>query len=93
MESIQYTNYSTSISKEERSLDDASFNLLPRSVIRYHKPLLLDGEWRFELDAEDMGMNEKWYVHHDYKSTAHWPGSIEAHIAKQKALSRISVAG
>jgi hypothetical protein len=86
MQPLHYKNYSTSKSKEESFEEDAFVNLLPRSVMRYNKPILLDGEWRFALDAEDLGMNEKWYVHHNYKDTAHWPGSIGNHIAQTKGI-------
>lgn len=56
-------------------------NPLPRSVIRSDAFLLLDGEWRFDLDLEDRGLPEHWYLRHTYTDTAHWPGSIEAHMA------------
>lgn len=56
-------------------------NPLPRSVVRSNTFLLLDGEWRFDLDLEDRGLRERWYLQHDYSDKTHWPGSIEAHMA------------
>ncbi|MBA3440509.1 MAG: glycoside hydrolase family 2 [Pyrinomonadaceae bacterium] len=61
-----------------------SLNPLPRSVIRRNVYQLLDGEWRFDVDLEDRGLRESWYVAHDYSRTATWPGSIEAHMAAAK---------
>lgn len=55
-------------------------NPLPRSVTRRGKHELLDGEWRFELDTEDRGLREEWYLGHDYPGVAIWPSSIEAHM-------------
>jgi hypothetical protein len=59
---------------------------VPRAVIRHNAPVLLDGEWRFAIDMEDVGLNEKWYLGHTYKDTADWPGSIEDHIKKAKGV-------
>lgn len=60
-------------------------NPLPRSIVRRTPFLLLDGEWRFALDANDRGLDEKWYIQHDYKEMAMFPGSIESHLADAKA--------
>lgn len=69
-----------------RDLDAATalrphLNPLPRSVVRRHVFQLLDGEWRFQLDPEDRGLTERWYLGHDYDGTANWPSSIEAQMA------------
>jgi beta-galactosidase/beta-glucuronidase len=80
------TNLSSSHILEERQpyappLD----NPLPRSVTRHNYFELLDGEWRFEIDLDDVGIREGWFVSHNYSSTAKWPGSIEQHMAAAKA--------
>jgi hypothetical protein len=56
-------------------------NPLPRSVLRSNLFLLLDGEWQFDLDLEDRGLRERWYLQHGYSDRTQWPGSIEAHMA------------
>src|SRR5919202_775404 len=56
-------------------------NPLPRSVVRSNEYELLDGEWRFELDLEDRGLREQWYLGHTYSGTAQWPSSIEQQMA------------
>src|SRR5215204_2864089 len=55
-------------------------NPVPRSILRRTAFELLDGEWRFELDAENRGLNERWHIRHDYTQNAHFPGSIESHL-------------
>ncbi len=66
-------------------------NPLPRSVTRRDDFRILDGEWRFELDAEDKGLTERWYLEHDYAQTARFPGAIESHlIAAQKDIRAAS---
>jgi beta-galactosidase/beta-glucuronidase len=60
-------------------------NPLPRSVVRSNTFRLLDGEWRFDVDVENRGLTERWYLGHDYGGTAHWPGSIEAQVAAAAA--------
>jgi hypothetical protein len=59
-------------------------NPLPRAVLRPNEYWLLDGEWRFALDPEDRGLRERWYLGRQYDEAAHWPGSIEAHMAAAK---------
>ncbi|GGH74174.1 beta-galactosidase/beta-glucuronidase [Filimonas zeae] len=61
------------------STDD---NPLPRSVIRPNSFVLLNGIWNFEPDADNIGLTEQWQQAHAYKHIAHWPGSVEAHMAK-----------
>ncbi|MEJ7829672.1 MAG: glycoside hydrolase family 2 TIM barrel-domain containing protein [Segetibacter sp.] len=79
-----HPNYSTSKSKEEINAEDTFINPLPRAVLRSNTPILLDGEWRFSIDREDKGLQEEWYLKHNYHHTAQWPGSIEEHIAAAK---------
>lgn len=67
-------------------------NKLPRSVLRRTSFELLDGEWRFALDAEDKGLRECWFERHQFNQTATFPGSIESHLAAakdEKALSSL----
>jgi hypothetical protein len=59
-------------------------NPLPRSVIRNNTFVLLDGEWRFDLDPEDRGLRERWHLQHTYSGTTNWPSSIEAHMAEMQ---------
>lgn len=63
-------------------------NPLPRSILRPNEHKLLDGEWRFNLDPEDRGLNEEWYLGHEYTRTAIWPGSIEAHMVEGKDIQQ-----
>ncbi len=86
MQLAPYTNYSTSNSKEEWLSKEEALNALPRAVLRHSNFVLLDGEWRFALDAQDIGLLEKWYLQHEYTDHANWPGSIEEHIANAKGI-------
>lgn len=52
-------------------------NPLPRSVVRPNEYELLDGEWQFELDLEDRGLRERWFLGHAWASSEHWPHAIE----------------
>jgi beta-galactosidase/beta-glucuronidase len=61
-------------------------NPLPRSVVRSNAFRLLDGDWRFDLDVEDRGLVDRWYLGRDYTGRARWPGSIEAQIAAGRAV-------
>ncbi|SHJ23979.1 Glycosyl hydrolases family 2, TIM barrel domain [Hymenobacter daecheongensis DSM 21074] len=81
----EHTNYSLSGSQEEpvAALEEAP-NPLPRAVLRLNNHFLLDGEWKFALDADDTGLRDCWFLGHDYEHSAHWPGSIEAHMAQAK---------
>ncbi|GAB2581587.1 glycoside hydrolase family 2 protein [Spirosoma areae] len=76
----KHINTGFSASRPEPSTNESSDGL-PRSVLRPNTHLLLDGEWKFTLDPDDRGLREHWYVAHVFESTAHWPGSIEAHMA------------
>ena len=79
-----HPNYGLSKSKEEAFAEEDFTDLLPRAVIRPNTFILLDGEWRFELDTEDRGLQESWYIQHEFKYTANWPGSIEDHMSASK---------
>ncbi len=81
-----HPNYGLSKSQEEQNELNAS-EMLPRAVLRPSSYMLLDGEWRFALDTEDRGLREAWYLGYNYTDTAHWPGSIEAHMAEAKGQS------
>lgn len=59
-------------------------NPLPRSIVRRTAFELLDGEWRFALDVENRGLDEKWFEQYFYAETAQFPGSIESYLAKAK---------
>ena len=85
---ISHPNYGLTKSKEEALSDDEAINPLPRAVIRPNSFVLLDGEWKFALDAEDKGINDNWYVAHQYSDTAHWPGSVEMHMAEVKPAEK-----
>ncbi|MEO6547224.1 MAG: glycoside hydrolase family 2 TIM barrel-domain containing protein [Ferruginibacter sp.] len=81
---VTHPNYGLTNSKEEASASNSDINLLPRAVLRPNTFVLLDGDWNFELDIEDKGIAEGWFVAHSYNDTAHWPGSIEEHMALAK---------
>lgn len=75
------TTISTGFANEDQ-------NPLPRSVIRPNPITLLDGEWLFALDPQDAGLTEGWHLGHNYTDTAHWPGSVESHMAKEGGHSQ-----
>ncbi|MVM28694.1 glycoside hydrolase family 2 [Spirosoma sp. HMF4905] len=77
-------NTSFSASRPETAPVAEPINELPRAVLRPNTYLLLDGEWRFMLDPDDKGLDQRWYVGHSFDGTAHWPGSIESHMAQAK---------
>ncbi len=52
----------------------------PRSIVRPGEFVLLDGVWRFERDPENRGLEQKWYLEHEYSGTARWPGSVAADV-------------
>ncbi len=74
-----HPNYGLSKSKDEDN-DENYISPLPRAVIRPNSYILLDGEWKFSVDPEDLGIRESWFLHHEYEYIAHWPGSVEEHI-------------
>ncbi len=77
---INKTNYSLTKSRNEDHNADEFISPLPRAVLREQTPILLDGEWRFELDHDNKGLHEEWYIKHEFGHTAQWPGSIEQHM-------------
>lgn len=79
-----HPNYSLTKSKEESFSTDTFIDPLPRAVVRPTNFVLLDGEWKFSLDNEDRGLQEAWHLGHLYEHTAHWPGSVEEHMADPK---------
>jgi hypothetical protein len=88
-----HPNYGLSKSREETpSVADADIAIspLPRAVLRPNSYVLLDGEWRFDLDIEDLGLNESWHLKHEYTNVANWPGSIEEHMAEAKGVQAYS---
>ena len=87
---VRHPNYTTSKTKEEIFAVENFVNPLPRTVIRANTPVLLDGEWNFSLDAEDVGLQDSWHLGHTYVDKANWPGSIEDHIAKAKGQAATS---
>src|SRR5205809_177412 len=68
--------------KEDARAVQKFLNPLPRSILRRNVFELLDGEWRFDFDLEDRGLNEKWFLSHDYSRSAVWPGSVESYMAE-----------
>jgi beta-galactosidase/beta-glucuronidase len=70
--------------REEAQAVEEYLNPLPRSIVRPNEYELLNGVWRFEIDLEERGLGEKWYLGHEYRQTASWPGSIEAHLAEAR---------
>jgi beta-galactosidase/beta-glucuronidase len=79
-----HPNYNTTKSKEEKFAEDNFVNPLPRAVVRSNTPVLLDGTWKFSIDADDVGLTEAWYREHNYTEVAEWPGSVEQHITAAK---------
>jgi beta-galactosidase/beta-glucuronidase len=86
MKTPNHPNYGLTKSKEEQSDNDYFINPLPRAVIRPNTAILLDGEWRFAIDYDDVGISANWQLQHEFESTAIWPGTIEQHISKVKGL-------
>lgn len=79
---VNHPNYSLTKSKKQEEKEEGYINPLPRAVIRPNSFLLLDGIWNFSLDPENKGINERWYISHQYNAQAHWPGSVETHMSK-----------
>lgn len=79
---VQNSNYTLTKSRDENA--PGTGKGLPRSVTRPDEAMLLDGEWLFELDADDRGLTETWQVGHTYTDIAQWPGSVESHLAQAK---------
>ncbi|MCC9137026.1 glycoside hydrolase family 2 protein [Pontibacter silvestris] len=79
-----HQNFNTTEGIEEINSTNDQQNPLPRAVLRPNTHYLLDGQWYFAPDKEDRGLHEAWYLGHRYEYTAHWPGSVEAHMAAAK---------
>lgn len=77
-----YRNFNATESLATPPVVAAPINPLPRAVLRPNTYLLLDGDWRFTHDIADEGLAQNWQLGHDYPYTAHWPGSVEDHIAQ-----------
>jgi len=77
-----HTNYGSSESKEASHDAAVGREDIPRAVLRPNEYVLLDGEWKFEIDSEDAGISENWYKQHNFTQTASWPGSVEEHMAE-----------
>lgn len=80
MEEKKHPNYSLTKCKDDSGSDEGLINPLPRAVIRPNSFILLDGDWNFELDTENKGLIESWYISHQFTKKASWPGSVEAHM-------------
>ena len=76
---LNHANYGLSAAQEET--DQPATNPLPRAVLRFSNHLLLDGEWHFAQDVDDVGLREGWQLGHAYQHRASWPGSVESHLA------------
>ena len=81
---LKHPNTGLSASQSEST---EPVNQLPRAVLRSNDFLLLDGEWRFTLDPDDWGIQQRWFLGHSFEETAQWPGSIEDHLAQAKDQS------
>ena len=80
MDDLTQSNYGLSAPPEIDSTAEID-NSLPRAVLRQGTHFLLDGTWKFAIDRDDSGLIEEWEQGYDYRHTAHWPGSIEEHMA------------
>lgn len=87
---IVMENHDFSFTQDQRDARAVKgyLNPLPRSVTHGHDYELLDGIWRFQLDLEDRGMRENWYLGHHYTGQAVWPSSIEAHMAAAQDIKQ-----
>ncbi len=90
MEAQTETNPNLLNNKENQIAVEEDANPLPRSVVRRNVYELLDGEWKFEIDLEDRGLSETWFLGHEYSATAVWPGSIEAHMSSAKDAQQLT---
>lgn len=77
----EHPNYGLSKALQESEIQEEFINPLPRAVLRPNTYMVLNGEWRFSLDANDIGLQESWHLGHHYPDKANWPGSIEQHLA------------
>lgn len=77
-----HPNYGLSKCVQEINFSETQIDPLPRAVLRPNAFYLLDGIWKFEVDPNDKGLSEFWFISHHYQDTATWPGSVESHIEK-----------
>lgn len=77
-----FANRNATESNPTSPLPAVPINPLPRAVLRPNTYLLLDGDWQFEWDLADEGLAQNWQQGHQYSHMAHWPGSVEEHIAQ-----------
>ncbi len=84
---ITHPNYGLTKSRKEGFANDNFLSPLPRAVLRPNSYVLLDGEWHFDLDKNDVGLSEGWQLKHQYQDIAQWPGSIEEHMAMAKGAN------
>jgi beta-galactosidase/beta-glucuronidase len=81
-------DYTLSADREAVVAAQTHLGPLPRSIVRSNTYELLDGEWRFDLDAEDRGLAERWYLSHVFAGKATWPGAIEPQMAEAQDVQR-----
>ncbi len=74
--------------RTEEGFAEHLLNPVPRSVTRRNPFVVLDGGWWFAPDVEDRGLEDRWYLGHEWEYTAQWPGSIESHMGRGKELQR-----
>jgi beta-galactosidase/beta-glucuronidase len=79
---INHPNYSLTKHIKDNDEGETYINPLPRAVIRPNSFLLLDGSWRFSPDPENIGIRDRWFIDHEFKAQANWPGSVETHLSK-----------
>jgi hypothetical protein len=81
-------DYTPTADREAAAAIQHRLQPLPRSIVRANVYELLDGEWRFDLDLEDRGLVEQWYVSHEFNGRATWPGAIESQMADAQTVQR-----
>ncbi|WP_046242999.1 glycoside hydrolase family 2 protein [Hymenobacter terrenus] len=84
MDELHQSNYSLSASNPDVEPAEDFDNPLPRAVLRMNNHVLLDGQWHFAHDVEDIGLRDDWALGHAYEHSAQWPGSVEEHLAQAR---------
>lgn len=79
MENQNHRNYGLGKSREESKIEP-SVDMIPRAVIRTNEFMLLDGEWNFSPDPENVGIEESWQLNRQHEYKVNWPGSVEEHL-------------
>ena len=77
---IQNTENITTKEQVKNPFMPVSPNPLPRSVQRKGRYSLLDGPWRFAFDPEDHGLEQAWYLGHDYSLDINLPCDIKSYL-------------